>query len=149
MEHVPVFVGLNDRSKSVQGCVVDREGTILVNRNCGHSVLEVGAAIGPGRTVRRVAIESCGGAADVADALIADRRWPVSLAHPGYAPRMKHNPDKTDSADERLLAERCRAVKLREWRGSTLPLHPLLKKSRAAFRRPADPSGGQCGRISS
>ena len=32
MENVPVFVGLDYHSQSVQVCVVDREGTILVNR---------------------------------------------------------------------------------------------------------------------
>ena len=109
MENVPVFVGLDYHSKSVQVCVVDREGTILVNRKCGNSVPEVGAAIGPGRTVQRVAIESCCGAADFADGLIADLHWSVTLAHPGYVQRMKHNPDKTDFADARMLAELCRA----------------------------------------
>ena len=74
MENVPVFVGLDYHSKSVQVCVVDREGTILVNRKCGNSVLEIGAAIGPGREVACVAIESCCGAADLADGLIG--RWP-------------------------------------------------------------------------
>ena len=73
MENVPVFVGLDYHSKSVQVCVVDGEGTILVNRKCGNSVLEIGAAIGPGREVARVAIESCCGAG----------RWPYLRAHRG------------------------------------------------------------------
>jgi transposase len=109
MENVPVFVGLDYHSKSVQVCVVDRQGTVLVNRKCGNSVLEIGAAVGPGRTVERAAVESCCGAADLADGLIAELKWPLSLAHPGYVQRMKHNPDKTDFADARMLAELSRA----------------------------------------
>lgn len=109
MENVPVFVGLDYHSRSVQVCVMDREGTVLVNRKCGNSVAETGAAVGPSREVVRVAIESCCGAADLADGLIADLHWPVSLAHPGYVQRMKQNPDKTDYADAKMLAELARA----------------------------------------
>jgi transposase len=109
MESVPVFVGLDYHSKSVQVCVVDAGGAVLVNRRCGNSVLEVAAAVGTGREVKRAAVESCCGAADLADALIAHAGWPLSLAHPGYVQRMKHNPDKTDYADARMLAELSRA----------------------------------------
>lgn len=109
MENVPVFVGLDYHSKSVQVCVLDASGAVLVNRKCGNSVAEIGAAIGAGREVRRAAVESCCGAADLADGLIADLKWPLSLAHPGYVQRMKHNPDKTDFADARMLAELARA----------------------------------------
>lgn len=77
-----MVVGLDYHSKSVQVCVVDESGRGLVNRRCGNSVAEIGEAVGTGRTVRRVAVESCCGAADLADGLIADLRWPVSLAHP-------------------------------------------------------------------
>ena len=109
MENVAVFVGLDYHSKSVQVCVVDAAGAVLVNRGCGNSVAEIGAAVGQGRTVQRAAVESCCGAADLADGLIADLKWPLSLAHPGYVQRMKHNPDKTDYADARMLAELSRA----------------------------------------
>jgi transposase len=105
MENVPVFVGLDYHSKSVQVCVTDGSGAVLVNRRCGNSVMEIGGAIGSGREVRRAAIESCCGAADLAEALITELGWPVSLAHPGYVARMKHNPDKTDFGDARMLAE--------------------------------------------
>jgi transposase len=109
MENVPVFVGLDYHSRSVQVCVVDGSGKVLANRRCGNSVLEIGAAIGPGREVRRAAIESCCGAADLAEALVAGPGWAVSMAHPGYVARMKHNPDKTDFGDARMLAELSRA----------------------------------------
>jgi len=109
MENVPVFVGLDYHSKSVQVCVMDATGRVLVNRSCGNSVMEIGAAVGPGRTVQRAAIESCCGAADLTEALIKDLSWPLSMAHPGYVARMKSNPDKTDYGDAKMLAELSRA----------------------------------------
>lgn len=109
MENVPVFVGLDYHRQSVQVCVMDEAGRVLSNRSCGNSVLEIAAALRPEWTVRRAAIESCCGAADLAEALIASLRWPLSLAHPGYVARMKHNPDKTDYADAKMLAELSRA----------------------------------------
>jgi transposase len=109
MENVPVFVGLDYHSRSVQVCVVDSSGTVLVNRRCGNSVMEICGALGAGREVRRAAVESCCGAADLAEALIKELSWPLSMAHPGYVARMKHNPDKTDFGDARMLAELARA----------------------------------------
>jgi transposase len=52
----------------------------------------------------QAAIESCCGAADLADELIA-HGWMVNLAHPGYVARMKQSPDKTDYGDARMLAD--------------------------------------------
>jgi len=49
MENVSVFVGLDYHSKSVQVCVVDAKGAVLVNRRCGNSVAEIGEAVGAGR----------------------------------------------------------------------------------------------------
>lgn len=109
MEKIPVFVGLDYHSKSVQVCVVDTSGRALSNRRCGNSVLEIAQAVGDGHCVERVAVESCCGAADLAEDLIAHLGWAVSLAHPGYVARMKHNPDKTDYGDARMLAELARA----------------------------------------
>lgn len=112
VEDVRVFVGLDYHTLSVQVCVMDQEGAVLSNRKCGNSIDQIAAVVGsggPGRTVVRVAIESCCGAADLAEALIAELDWPVSLAHPGYVARMKHNPDKTDYGDARMLAELARA----------------------------------------
>jgi transposase len=56
-------------------------------------------------TVVRAAIESCSGAADLADELVMRAGWHVDLAHPGYVARMKQSPDKTDYQDARLLAD--------------------------------------------
>jgi transposase len=57
-----------------------------------------------GRVVE-AAIESCTGAAALADVLATQAGWVVSLAHPGYVCRMKQNPDKTDFSDARMLAD--------------------------------------------
>jgi transposase len=106
MSSVPVFVGLDYHMRSVQVCVMDASGTQLVNRRCGNSVAEITRAVGS--TPARAAIESCCGAADLAEALIEHAGWRVSLAHAGYVSRMRHNPDKSDYSDARMLAELCR-----------------------------------------
>lgn len=109
METVPVFVGLDYHSRSVQVCVVDGAGRVLLNRRCGNSPADVAACVKQGWSVKGVAVESCCGAADFAEALAAFTGWSVVMAHAGYVARMKSNPDKTDYADARLLAELCRA----------------------------------------
>ena len=109
MEAKPVFVGLDYHSKSVQVCVVDGGGVVLANRKCGNSVLEITQIVEVLGKPIRVALEVCCGAADLASRLTDGPKWNVSLAHPGYVARMKHNPDKTDYADARMLAELCRA----------------------------------------
>lgn len=137
MENVPVFVGLDYHSSAVQVCVVDAAGVVLVNRRCANNVEPIAAAIGPGRSVTRAAIESCCGAADLAEALIEQQRWPLSLAHPGYVARMKHNPDKTDLSDARMLAELARAGLIpRVW----LPPEPV-RELRLLVRLRADLAG--------
>lgn len=108
MESVPVFVGLDYHSGSIQVCAVAEGGKVLVNRRCESSLADVLRVLeGLGR-VNRVALESCCGAAVFAEELAAATGWNVVLAHPGYVRRMKHNPDKTDFGDARMLAELCR-----------------------------------------
>jgi transposase len=109
MGTVPVYVGLDYHSRSVQVCVVDGDGRVLVNRRCGNSLAAVAGAVGPGWSVAGAAVESCCGAADLAECLRERACWPVTLAHPGYVRRMKHNPDKSDYSDARMLAELSRA----------------------------------------
>lgn len=108
MEQGTVYVGLDYHEDSVQVCAVDATGRVLRNRSVGNSVVDVtGAASGLG-AVARAAIESCCGAADLAEALRRDARWPIDLAHAGYVHRMKGNPDKSDYTDARMLAELAR-----------------------------------------
>jgi transposase len=109
METVPVFVGLDYHSRSVQVCVVDGAGRVLLNRRCGNDPAEVAACVKQGWSVKGVAVESCCGAADFAESLGVLTGWGVVMAHAGYVARMKSNPDKTDYADARMLAELCRA----------------------------------------
>src|SRR5215208_8362371 len=103
-----VFVGLDYHAESVQVCVLSGEGKMLANHSCRNDWRAVATAVrekcGPGTEVQ-AAIESCCGAADLADELIAQARWSVDLAHPGYVARIKQSPDKTDFSDARLLAD--------------------------------------------
>jgi transposase len=81
------------------------DGQILVNRRCANEVSKIVALVERYGDVRGAAIESCCGAANLADALIHRAGWSVDLAHPGYVSRMKQSPDKHDWGDARLLAD--------------------------------------------
>jgi transposase len=98
-------VGLDYHQDSVQVCVVDKAGGVLVNRSCRNEAKAIVATAGRYGVVASAAIESCTGAADLADELVGDFGWSVDLAHPGFVARMKQNPDKTDFNDARLLAD--------------------------------------------
>jgi transposase len=65
-------------------------------------VVETAQRHGP---VARAAIESCVGAADLAEQLVSLAGWSVELAHPGYVARMKQTPDKSDCTDAAVLAD--------------------------------------------
>ena len=105
MSSVSVFVGLDYHQDSVQVCVVDEHGRTLSNRSVANDVLAVERAATRHGRPRRMAIEACCGAADLAERLSVDRDLPVQLAHPGYVNRMKRSPDKTDLGDAQLLAD--------------------------------------------
>ena len=104
MGTVAVFVGLDYHDESVQVCVLYREGRVLCNRSCFNdrrAIIDYVERFG-----QRVeaAVESCTGAANLADELVA-AGWQVSLAHPGFVRRMQQNPDKTDWHDAQVLAD--------------------------------------------
>jgi transposase len=102
---VPIFVGLDYHMNCVQVCVMNGGGQVLVNRgvrNDWRAIVEVVSRHGD-RILS--AIESCAGAADLAEQLVSLAGWSVHLAHPGYVGRMKQNPDKTDYSDARMLAD--------------------------------------------
>ena len=102
---LPVIVGLDYSDRAVQVCVLDVQGQIVGNRACANNwEAIVKFAESRGRVVR-AAIESCSGAADLADELVTRAGWHVDLAHPGYVARMKQSPDKTDYQDARLVAD--------------------------------------------
>jgi transposase len=100
-----VFVGVDYAQAFVQVCVLDRDGRLLANRRCENSWLAIATLVRRhGRRVR-AAIESCTGAADLAEQLMHWAGWSLDLAHPGYVHRIKQNPDKSDFSDARLLAD--------------------------------------------
>ena len=108
MSIIPVFVGLDYHQDSVQVCVLNSSGKVLVNRsvpNDGGLIKSLSSRHG---VPQRIAIEACCGAADLAEELATQWRLPVQLAHPGYVNRMKQSPDKTDFGDARLLADLAR-----------------------------------------
>jgi transposase len=105
MNSLPVFVGLDYHQDSVRVCVMDGDGKQLCNRSVENDAGSIRAVMLRYGTPRRIAIEACCGAADLAEELVATYGLTVQLAHPGYVNRMKGSPDKTDFADAQLLAD--------------------------------------------
>lgn len=105
MTSLPVFVGLDYHQDSVQVCVLDQQGKQLCNRSVSNDASTIQRLATRHGSPRRVAIEACCGAADLAEELATQRNLPVQLAHPGYVNRMKRSPDKTDLGDAQLLAD--------------------------------------------
>lgn len=105
MNRIELFVGLDYHKDAIQVCVMDREGIVVGNRSCDNDVGRVVEYVTAQGSVRGAAMESCEGAADFAEALIAEAGWSVHLAHPGYVRRLRQNPDKTDYSDAHLLAD--------------------------------------------
>jgi transposase len=102
---LPVFVGLDYHDSGVRVSVLDTDGSQLADKNCANEWKAVCAVAERfGRPIR-AAIESCCGAADLAEELVSCAGWSVDLAHPGYVQRMRQNPDKTDCQDAHLLAD--------------------------------------------
>ena len=108
MSSVAVFVGIDYHQDSVQVCVLNADGKKLANRSVENDVNVVACEATRFGQPRRVAIEACCGAANLADALATQRGLPVELAHPGYVARIKQSPDKTDFSDAQLLADLAR-----------------------------------------
>lgn len=105
MSRITSFVGLDYADSVVQVCVMDAAGRQLANRRCANDwrvIRRVGERFG---TSVRAAIESCAGAADLADELLRKAGWSLDLAHPGFVKRMKQNPDKSDYTDAQMLAD--------------------------------------------
>jgi transposase len=99
-----VYLGIDYHQKFSQLCVLDARGTVLTQRRCDSCPSEILRVVSSLGAHVEAAIESCTGAADLAEAL-AQAGWSVSLAHPGYVARIRQSPDKSDLADARLLAD--------------------------------------------
>jgi transposase len=104
MGTVAVFVGLDYHDESVQVCVMDGGGRVLANKCCPNDRRAIVDCVHRHSREVQAAVESCTGAANLADELVA-AGWQVSLAHPGFVRRMKQNPDKTDWHDAQVLAD--------------------------------------------
>jgi transposase len=104
----------------VQVCILDETGQVLTNQRCENDWRVLVELVGRYGVVVAAAIESCTGAADLAEELGKHAGWSLHLAHPGYVARMKQNPDKTDYQDARLLADLVRVGYLpRVWLAPT------------------------------
>ena len=111
MMSVTRFVGLDYHQDSVQVCVLDQEGRVLTNRSVDNHWRSIAAVLEElmdetsGPVTVKASLESCSGAAHLAEELIEQTGWAVTLAHPGIVNRMKQNPDKSDKADAFVLAD--------------------------------------------
>lgn len=116
MNSVPLMIGLDYSDGFVQLCAMDERGDVLLNRACDNDWRELVKAVAGKGVVKRVAIEACSGAADLAEELVTRAGWHVELAHPHYVAKLKGSPDKTDFSDGRLLADLTRVGYLpRTW----------------------------------
>jgi len=105
MSNSKVFVGIDYHQTSIQVCVISREGSVLANRSIDNEMGALLPMLNRFGTVGGIAIESCCGAAALADELVTKHDFVVDLAHPGFVSRMRLNPDKTDFSDARILAD--------------------------------------------
>lgn len=105
MSTLPIFVGLDYHQDSIQVCVLNQKGDVLLNRSSRNDSEELRRLIEPLGAVQRVGIEACCGAADLGEELVERWGWNVSLGHPAYIANLKSSPDKSDYSDGRLLAD--------------------------------------------
>lgn len=141
MSSVTTFVGLDYHQDSVQVCVLDQQGEMLANRSVDNDAAAVARAASRHGRPRRLAIEACCGAADLADELTGRYGVSVQMAHPGYVARMKRSPDKTDWGDARLLADLTRINYLpRVWLApeAIRQLRRLIRRRAQLVRRRKD-----------
>jgi transposase len=109
MFNLPVFVGIDYHTKTIQVCVMDSQRKILANQSVANDPESVFRVVAPFGSNVSAAIEASTGVADFAEKLILQYHWHVELAHPGYVARMKQTPDKSDWTDAKLLADLTRA----------------------------------------
>jgi transposase len=105
MSNLAVFVGLDYHQDSIQVCVLNQQGDLLLNRSADNDCLALARLVEPLGRVERVGIEACCGAADFGQELVERLGWNVALGHPAYITRMKSSPDKSDYSDGQLIAD--------------------------------------------
>jgi len=105
MGNSKVFAGIDYHQEKIQVCLLNSEGAVLLNRSVDNDLEALLPLLARHGEVGGIAIESCCGAAALADELVTRHGFNVDLAHPGFVSRMRQNPDKTDYADARILAD--------------------------------------------
>jgi transposase len=105
MGNVPLFVGLDYHQDSIQVCVLNQKGEVLLNRAAANDFQDLARMVQPLGSVARVGIEACCGAADLGEQLVQRLGWNVSLGHAAYIAKIKSSPDKSDYSDSRLIAD--------------------------------------------
>ena len=149
-------VGIDYHKDSLQVCVMNPDGQVKANRRVNNEVKAVIRAVGSFREDVTVCAEACNGSASFLDELHTETGWRVKLCHPGYAQRMRNNPDKTDKSDSELVADltrigylpevwlapqelrdlralvRYRATQMNESRAIKLRIRALLRNNRIA-----------------
>ena len=141
MSSLATFVGLDYHQDSVQVCVLDSQGAELTNRRVENDASAIEEVVTRRGRPKRIAIEACCGAANLAEELSTRRGLPVQLAHPGYVARMKRSPDKTDLGDAQLLADLARVNYLpKVWLApdATRQLRRLVRHRAQLVRRRKD-----------
>ena len=150
-------IGIDYHDSGLQVCVMEREGRIVANRRIKNDVNALMAMLGksPGKVV--AVAEACNGSAAFLDELHLKSGWQVKLCHPGYAQRMRGNPDKSDKSDSELVADltrvgylpevwlapaairdlralvRYRAQRMEEQRAVKLRIRALLRNNRVSL----------------
>jgi len=130
MDQNVTYLGIDYHQNSLQVCALDVEGRMLLNRACVNDVAHLGRLLNFGNSRIEAAIEACSGTADLADEIVAQLGWSISLAHPGYVQRMKQNRDKTDFSDARMLADLTRVGYLPKVWLAPEPVRELRKLTR-------------------
>ncbi len=100
-----ISVGIDYHKDWLQVCVVRESGEVVLNRRVKNEISEVVKLIGSRAKDVTVAAEACNGSSVFLDRLHQETGWRVKLCHPGYAQRMRNNPDKTDKSDGELIAD--------------------------------------------
>lgn len=98
-------VGIDYHEKALQVCITATSGEVLLNRSVSNDVERIANILEKYSPISSVAAEACTGSANFLDELHKRTGYPVKLCHPGYAKRMKSNPDKTDFSDSALLSD--------------------------------------------
>src|SRR5579862_76752 len=80
MATLPVFVGLDYHDSTVQVCILDPDGKQLGNAACANDARAIAEFVGRFRRPVRAAIESCCGAANLAEELVHQAGWSIDLA---------------------------------------------------------------------